>query len=119
MIYINGVAVNLPTKIKGDIMNVKQKDLLMDLFAKRAKEHSEYDDYYINLTDLENIVNEFCGQIEPPVKPACETNLEKMKEELKHDIYNYAYDGVNYYGLDYNRTCKKIDEFFEKLSKSV
>lgn len=40
-------------------MKVEDKDYLMDSFAKRAKEHYEYDDYYINLADLETIVDDF------------------------------------------------------------
>ena len=42
-------------------MDVGKKDLVMDLFAKYAKEHIQLDpnDYYINLDALEKIVAEY------------------------------------------------------------
>lgn len=54
-------------------MDVKQKDLLMDLFAKYAKEYPEYDDHFINLFDLEKIVSEFLGDSSKsePIEKIC------------------------------------------------
>lgn len=40
-------------------MRTEDKDYLMDSFAKYADEHVDYDNYYINLSSLEKIVEDF------------------------------------------------------------
>jgi hypothetical protein len=69
-------------------MKTEDKDYLMDSFAKRAKEHPEYDDYYISLTDLEIIVEDFISnRLGKPVAPKITTETFEIKTEASDDLH--------------------------------